>query len=171
MIKIILASLMFYISAYADDIMLTPREQVIFQTVLNVDGYIDEELYNEFWKELRPRAKKSDLDEIRKSFLNGTMDAQLILWGCVKKSIKEKKVCKSKEYTVILNKMQDNGALIAYNNTINLMEAAATGKPFEKNGQKTHITVEMADNVLNGIEGSVQRVQLLLSDKWNKPIK
>lgn len=51
------------------------------------------------------------------------------------------------------------------------MESAATGKPFEKNGQKTYITTEMADNVLNGLEGSMQRAQLLLSDKWIKPVK
>ena len=167
MIKIILASLMFFISAYADDIMLTPREQAIFQTVLRVDGYINEELYNEFWKELRPRASKSDLDEIRQLLLNGAMDIQLTLWKCVKKSIVEKKTCKSKEYTEILNQKQKNGDMIGYNNSINLMESAATGKPFEKHGQKIYITIEMADNVLNGLEGSMQRAQLLLSDKWN----
>lgn len=138
MMKIILASLMFFISVYADDIMLTQREQVILKTVLNVDGYIDEGLYNEFWKELRFRAKKSDLDEIQDFFLNGAMNTQLILWACVKKSIKEKKACRSKEYTAILNKIQNDGQMIAYNNTINLMEAAATGKPFEKSGQKTY---------------------------------
>ncbi len=166
MIKIILAGLIFFISAYGDDIMLTPREQAIFQTVLRVDGYINEELYNEFWKELRPRASKSDLNEIRQLLLNGAMNIQLTLWNCVKKSIVEKKTCKSKEYTEILNQKQKNGDMIGYNNTINLMESAASGKPFEKNGQKTYITIEMVDNVLNGLEGSMKRSQLLLSDKW-----
>ena len=170
MIKIILASLMLFVAVNADDIMLTPREQVIMTTVLNVDGYINEDLYNEFWKELRPRAKKSDLDELQQFLLEGAMNTQIILWNCVKKSIKEKKACESKEYTLILNKMQNDGQMIAYNNTINLMEAAATGKPFEKNGQKTYITTEMADNVLSGLEGSVQRIRLLFSDKWKEPL-
>lgn len=168
MIKIILASLIFFTSIYADDIILTPKEQAIFQTVLRVDGYINEELYNDFWKELRPRANKSDLDEIRQLILNGAMNIQLTLWNCVKKSIAEKKTCKSKEYTEILNQKQKNGDMIGYNNTISLMEAAATGKPFEKNGQKHYITLEVANNVLNGLDESIKRSQLLLSDKWIK---
>ena len=171
MIKIILASLMLFISAYADDVMLTQREHIILQTVLRVDGYIDENLYNEFWKDLRPRAKKSDLNEVRQSILNGALNTQLILWNCFKKGIKEKKVCESKEYTVILDKMQRDGQMIPYNNTISLMEAAITGKPFEKNGQEIYMTLEMANNVLNGLEASMQRVHLLLSDTWNKPKK
>jgi hypothetical protein len=51
------------------------------------------------------------------------------------------------------------------------MEAATPGKPFEKNGQKIHITIEMANKVLNGLEGSMKRGRLLLSDKWNEPTK
>jgi hypothetical protein len=133
MFKIIFVSLIFFIFAQGDDVLLTPKEQMILKTVMRVDGYIDEELYNEFWRELRPRAKKSNLDEIRQFILNGARDTQLILWRCVKKSVVEKKVCKSKEYTAILNKMQNNGQMIAYNNTINLMESAVTGKPFEVN--------------------------------------
>ncbi len=171
MFKIIFVSLIFFIFVHGDDVLLTPKEEMIMKTVMRVDGYINEELYNEFWKELRPRAKKSNLDEVREFFLNGAMDTQLILWRCVKKSIAEMKVCKSKEYTAILNKMQNDGQMIAYNNTINLMESAVTGKPLEKNGQKTYITIEMVDNVLNGIEGSMQRIQLLFSDTWDKPNK
>ena len=171
MIKIVLASLIFFISVHADDIMLTPKEQAIFKTVLRIDGYINEELYNEFWKELRPRASKSDLNEIRQLLLNGAMNIQLTLWKCVKKSIMEKKTCKSNEYTEILKEKQKNGDMIGYNNTINLMESAAAGKPFEKNGQKVYITIEVADNVLNGLEDSMQRAQLLLSDIWDNPNK
>ena len=171
MFKIIFVSLIFFIFLHGDDVLLTPKEEIILKTVMRVDGYINEELYNEFWRELRSRAKKSNLDEVREFILNGAMNTQLILWRCVKKSVVEKKVCKSKEYTAILNKMQNNGQMIAYNNTINLMESAVTGKPFEKNGQKTYITIEVVDNVLNGLEGSVKRINLLLSDKWREPIK
>jgi len=171
MIRILLVSVMFFLSIYADDVLLTPREQAILKTVLRVDGYINEELYNDFWKELRPRVKKSDLDKIREFLLNEAVNTQLILWGCVKKSISEKKTCKSKKYIAILNKMKKNGQMIAYNNTINLMEAAATGKAFEKNGQKMFITTKMANKILAGIKGSIQRARLLLSNKWQKSIK
>ena len=171
MFKIIFASLIFFVFVHGDDVLLTHKEEMILKTVMRVDGYIDEELYNEFWKELRPRANKSNLDEVRQLLLNGVMNIQLTLWKCVKKSVVEKKTCKSKEYTEILNQKQKNGDMIGYNNTISLMESAATGKPFEKNGQKAYITIEMVDNVLNGLEGSIQRMQLLLSDTWNKPNK
>ena len=171
MFKIIFVSLIFFVFVQGDDVLLTPKEEMILKTVMRVDGYINEELYNEFWKELRPRANKSNLDEIQQLLLNEAMSIQLILWKCVKKSVVEKKTCESKEYTEILNQKQKNGDMIGYNNTINLMESAATGKPLEKNGQKIYITIEVADNVLNGLEDSIKRINLLLSDKWEKPVK
>jgi len=76
---------------------------------------------------------------------------QIILWNCIKKSINDKKVCKSKKLDDILNKMQDNQDFISYNNTIKLLESAANGTKFDFHGQSFYITNEVADHTLKGL--------------------
>ena len=90
MFKIIFVSLIFFVFVHGDDIILTSQENMILKTVMRVDGYIDEELYNEFWKELRPRVKKSDLNEVRQLLLDNAMNIHVIVWSCLKQSIHRK---------------------------------------------------------------------------------
>ena len=149
-----------------DDILINNDKIEIVRIILSADGYIDENLYNIFWKNLRKTTTSKQIEDLKKYFKLNIKDIQVTIWKCVKNSIQNNRVCKSKKLDRILLKMREDKLFIAYNNTIELLMAAAEGKLFSLNGKDVIITEELVNHILNNLDSSLKRLQILFSDKW-----
>jgi len=169
-VKVIFIVFSFFIFLSAEDTILTPHEQLVFKTVSNVDGYIDEDLYNEFWKDLRVRVKKDEIAKLKQS-LPELQKNQMLIWQCVRTTTITKKRCKSDKVERILKEMYDSGDFISYNNTMGVLEAAEKGTGMILMGKTIYITTEKADEVIAGLDASMKRIDRLLSDNWSPLLK
>ncbi len=148
------------------DVILNEKQQKIIVTVLSVDGYISEELYNEFWEDIRGTEdeKKMKNEEL---FIPEAHKTQLIIWQSAKKSLEQKKVYISKELEDVLALLKKRNYMGSYNNTMTLLNAAAYGGKANFRGSNIYITKEVIDEVLDGLDASVERLKLLFASSWD----
>ncbi|MGB5964153.1 MAG: hypothetical protein WBG65_01335 [Sulfurimonadaceae bacterium] len=155
----------------ATDYHITEEQKTSMKTVLRVDGYIDEALYNSFWKDIRGKVPESEIEELR-TFIPMAQKTQLAIWKAVGKSIEQKKVYRSEELNKILAIMKQNSnSRTTYDNTLKLLESAASGKPMKVHGQLRYINIDLVNEVLSGLEASMERFDMLLADTWKLTMK
>ncbi len=148
------------------DVILNEKQQKILVTVINVDGYITKELYDEFWKDIRGTDDEEKMKN-QELFIPEGHKIQLIIWQSAKKSLEQKKVYISKELEDVLALLKKRNYMPSYNNTLTLLNATANGEKANVRGYYIYITKEVIDEVLNGLNASIDRMRLLLASSWN----
>lgn len=170
----VLFALLMAMSAKADEIDSFRQEQVlnIIYKVVNVDGYLDQELHNEFWKIIKSTgAKPKDVTEYINQFidLNETLEYPFQGWLSVKKSYELRRIFRTPELDDLEDQLEIKlGANFdqAKRNTHALLYAAANRTPMTAQGQKFFVSKDMISQVLNGFENSKKRAINLFNPNW-----
>lgn len=159
---------------------LSVRQTEIVKTVQSVEGYIDKELYDEFWAlmpaEIRdsPSNRKmlidffSEVSDEREKFMAES-------WLSAKASLAAKRIVRTEGYIAAQMTALNASANSGYQSKIpgsiasgeRLIAAAANGTPLDTPGGKTFITSDLIERVLSGIEASEFRVAKLVSPSWD----
>ena len=162
---------------------LTPRQMEIIQTVLSVEGFITEELHEEFWSSV-PSAIRTDAatraDFIL--FIDGAIAAgvrfQRESWASMKLSLDAARVVKSPGYEIAKKSALNSSSLHQYKqqaqqavaNAEAMIKAAAEGEPFQTSRGPMYITPELVTQVLAGLDGSVARFRRLANPDWKESV-
>lgn len=168
--KFVWLSILLVTITYSKEFVFSPAEENAIKTVLRSDGYINKNIYDQFWKDLRRRTNQNDIDSMRK-IIPEAQYTQIILWEAVKKSIMLKKPYRSSDVNAVLENMKKKNADQAYSNSVSLLEHAANGTPMEMHGEMQYITSELADFILDNLNGSMKRFEILLANKWGSKYK
>ncbi len=164
--KNIFIILMLLVSILHAEAKFGVNQYTAVKTVLSTDGYINKKVYEQFWTEIRGKVSDKELREVKQS-IPEMQRKQILIWNAIKVTIKEKKVHTPPEVIKILTEMKNNKQTPIYRRTIKLFKAASIGKPMKLNGRIMYINLEMADQVLSGLDASMERFNMLLLKKWN----
>lgn len=149
---------------------LTSEQTIIIQTILSHDGYIDEQLYNSFWNGFKnPKIKKEIIDKKNlKQMLIISQKLQYEFFTSIKKSIEQGDIVKSNKINSLLPEAKKVGIdmTIPLKNFDAMLNAAVKKEPINKNGQLVYITIDLADQVISKLDGSIERASMLFSEKW-----
>ena len=165
----------FFSSVHAEE--LTPRQKVIMNQVLATDGYLNENLHEQFWTDIPPHIKGSSrrLDELRLLFEESfalAIEFQIETWMSVRMSLEAGSIVTSPNYRDVKSRVLSSKVVPAKINKRNiahaegLMISAAQKTPFELPQGPIFITPELVSQVLGGLEGSFSRFRRLISPEW-----
>jgi hypothetical protein len=162
---------------------LSVRQAEIARTVQSVEGYIDKELYDEFWALLPAEIKDSPSNrKLLKEFLSEVGDERekfvAEAWLSAKASLAAKRIVKTEGYIAGQKAALRASTNLGYQSTIHeslasgerLIAAAAYGTPLDISGGKTYITLDLIERVLSGIKASEFRLAKLVSPSWDERI-
>lgn len=170
MLKIVLfifLSIHSIIFASSPNNQLPPEKMKILQTALNAQGYVDEQLYINFWKGVS-QAEKAEVIKIAEGILDISVNFQTLFWEDVILSIKQNKVLISpitQKYLDLFKSRKEFQQVSE--NSLKLIEHAVSKKPFSHQGTVQYITLDLAEKTLNNLNAGKERMKLILSDKWN----
>lgn len=170
MLKIVLfifLSIHSIIFASSPNNQLPPEKMKILQTALNAQGYVDEQLYINFWKGVS-QAEKTEVIKIAEGILDISVNFQTLFWEDVMSSIKQNKVLISpitQKYLDLFKSRKEFQQVSE--NSLKLIEHAVSKKPFSHQGTIQYITLDLAEKTLNNLNAGKERMKLILSDKWN----
>ena len=169
-------------SARAEEIKpeLSVRQNEIVRIVQSVEGYINKELYDEFWASMPAEIKdSSDNRKMLKVFLADVSDERenymTESWLSAKGSLSAKRIVMTEGYfaarKAALNASTNPGYQSKIGESIasgeRLIAAAAHGTPIDTPGGRTYITSDLIDRVLSGINASEFRVAKLVAPSWD----
>jgi hypothetical protein len=158
-----------------DDIELiqknAPRMAAIISSVVSQNGHVDEAMHAEFWSLLpqsvraNPRSFVGNLEIIR------SMTYQKELWESIRLSARAGTEVKTLSYASALTRALGDGptGLNAARRADQMLAAAATGEPFQGREGAQLLTEEQANQVLDGLNASTARLQLLMEPAWHDP--
>ena len=160
---------------------LTSRQAEIMQTVRSVEGYIDKELYDEFWALMPVAMKESPANrQLLKEFLAEVGDARERFmtesWLSAKASLAAKRPVRTESYIAAqkaaLNASTNSGYQSKIRESIasgeRLIAAAGNGVSIDTPGGKAFITSDLIERVLSGIKASEFRFAKLVSPSWDE---
>lgn len=158
--------------------LIQAQEKVLstIYTVVNVDGYLDQKLHDEFWEAIYSTGASSN--EV-KQFLDELIDLDQVLeypyegWVSVKRSYELRSIYRSKKLDSLekeLERKLGNYFIEAKRNTASLLVAAANRTPMEARGQTFYVSAEMINQVLNGFKNSKERLSNLLNPNWRQSV-
>jgi hypothetical protein len=158
---------------------ISPRQQEIVDTALNVDGYLTEAMHRDFWSAV-PAAFKSDARSLRSftTYVDGLLVVairfQKEAWQSMKQSLAARRIMKTAAYDkakadmlgassdAVFKTKAANGVASAES----MISAAATGAPVKTARGTLYVNEEMVEGVLSGLESSSFRMARLLSPAW-----
>jgi len=159
---------------------LSARQLEIMRTVRSVDGYVNQDLHDEFWR-LMPSALRNSsaadqiLQDLLKEVQESREDFQKQTWLSAKESLRARRVIKTKAYLdakdSVLAASANPGYQIKIRDSVasaeRLLSAAASGTPLDLPGGRTYITSDVIERVLTGIHASEFRFSKLISRSWD----
>ncbi len=159
---------------------LSARQIEIVRTVQSVEGYIDRNLYDEFWALMPLEMKNSpESRQLLIEFFEEVSDERGLFmtesWLSAKASLEAKRIVRTQEYIDAQRAALNASVNQAYQSKIResiasaerLIVAAATGNPIDTPGGKMFITSDLIERVLSGIDASEFRVAKLVSPLWD----
>ena len=166
--RIAIVSFFFILSVI--NVYATEKANEILRVVMNADGYINEQLYNVYWKQFKVKPSSSELTKIKR-ISTVAIQNQYHIWSAAKLSAKNKKIIRTIEFENAIRYMKEIGDSKAIENTNMLLDAAAHGTPMEIRGEKLYITEDLCDEITAGLNASIERVNILLSKSWKPTVK
>ena len=166
--RIAIVSFFFVLSVI--NVYATEKANEILGVVMNADGYINEQLYNVYWKQFKVKPSSSELTKIKR-ISTVAIQNQYHIWSAAKLSAKNKKIIRTIEFENAIRYMKEIGDSKAIENTNMLLDAAAHGTPMEIRGEKLYITEDLCDEITAGLNASIERVNILLSKSWKPTVK
>ena len=166
--RIAIVSFFFVLSVI--NVYATEKANEILGVVMNADGYINEQLYNVYWKQFKVKPSSSELTKIKR-ISTVAIQNQYHIWSAAKLSAKNKKIIRTIEFENAIRYMKEIGDSKAIENTNMLLDAAAHGTPMEIRGEKLYITEDLCDEIVAGLNASIERVNILLSKSWKPTVK
>lgn len=166
--RIAIVSFFFVLSVI--NVYATEKANEILGVVMNADGYINEQLYNDYWKQFKVKPSSSELTKIKR-ISTVAIQNQYHIWSAAKLSAKNKKIIRTTELENAIRYMKEIGDSKAIENTNMLLDAAAHGTPMEIRGEKLYITEDLCDEIVAGLNASIERVNILLSKSWKPTVK
>jgi len=165
------------VQAFADP---SPKAQALMRQANVANGYMDKQLHDDFWAEVRrsvlPDPTGAKLKEVQASLKDFTLKNSsfpLEGWKSAKLSLEQKKVVRTPELirqTKLLKSQGNPDFDKAIANTDLMLTAAATGKPMTANGRTIYINAETINQVLDGMEASLSRLSVLTSPVWTEEL-
>ncbi|MBV5279196.1 MAG: hypothetical protein J0647_09245 [Campylobacteraceae bacterium] len=150
-----------FFNAYANE-----KSDELLRVVMNADGYINQKVYDEYWKQFKAKPSVAELEKGRQ-ISTLAIQNQYHIWSAVKLSVKNKKIINTPGLEKAINYMKELNAHKSIESTEMMLATAANGTPISIKGQKQYITEDTCDQVLLGIDASIERVGMLLSKTWN----
>jgi len=158
---------------------LSPRQTEILQTIMDAqNGYITREIYDEFWTGFPLSAdERVQLADYLRSFMLKGQRYIRATWSSALLSLQSGRYTESEDYQQA--KQDSLEAMRAMPGVSSaqlersierseaLIAAAAAHTPFEvKAGEKTYITEDLVATVISGIDGTLDRIDLLVRPEW-----
>lgn len=180
---IIFILLLFPVFAYsAEGVANEPiveDERVYFAEVNETGGYVTQKLHEAFWNLMRLKYDEKTCEEMAIKTIE-TLEIlknfQQLTWESAKQSYFSKTIEKTKDYEQLKNRLNAQGSnyfspqsMIEHSSKIIL--AAATRNPLDLGNGKFYITPELIEENLIGIQGSFERLKLLMTPSWENAYK
>ena len=159
---------------------LSQRQLEILQAVRAADGYINEELHDEFWQ-LFPSFVRAEpefprmLADLLGDVSGPRQEFQRQTWLSARGSLEAGQIVRTPAYIASLEALRTASTNPGYRDGVEnsiasaerLLIAAATGQPVEVRDDRTFVTEDLIEQVLSGIEASEFRFAKLVSPVWN----
>jgi hypothetical protein len=161
---------------------LSVRQAEIARFVRSVEGYIDKELYDEFWALMPTEMKLPANRKLIRDFLTEvSFEREKFMteaWLSAKASLAAKRLVKTDGYIAAQKAAFTVSNTSGYQSKIResvesgerLIAAAANGTPLDTPGGKTFITIDLVERVLSGITASEFRIAKLVSPSWDEQV-
>jgi hypothetical protein len=169
-------------AALAQGSPLTPRQHQILDEVARVNGSLSRAQYDEFWKGFLSAAERERFRQSFRSELPAILRYQRTLWLAARESLRQRRPVITpelrREFEQAERKDRDstppqNRSTEMKRTAQALLEGAAyqtpvnkDGRTFPKDGRSFQITPEVIEQVLRGLDGSINRLERLLSESW-----
>jgi len=161
---------------------LTPRQNKILDEVARVDGSLSRAQYDEFWAGFLSAAERERFRKSFRSELPAILTYQRTLWLAARESLKQRRPVITPELRKEFEQAERNDrdsnrhqprSTETKRTAQALLEGAAyqtpvnkDGRTFPKDGRSFQITPEVIEQVLRGLDGSINRLERLLSESW-----
>lgn len=157
----------------------TRDESEFFAIVNETGGYISQSLHTEFWEMMKAKYKEEQRAIIvadTQSALEALKEFQLQTWKSAKESYYAKKVEKTAEYLPLKKRLEQQKSqyfspYLLINNAEKMIEAAATRSALDLGAGKFYITPELIEENIIGMNGSYERLKVLLAPVWKAEYK
>ena len=156
--------------------ILSPKMQLIIRYTLAVDGYLTQQMHQEFWNEVRRIVTSQEIEFMKKNLNVMILDAhkyQQELWKSAKISYENKQVVKTQrlielEVKIMSLNLYKKRMKISMENSKRLLEAAAKRSSMNSvQGQTIQLDINMINIVLNNMGLSFMRFENLLNKNWD----
>lgn len=157
----------------------TQDEAAFFSEVNETGGYVTQKLHQEFWELMQSKydeATRADIAVKTIETLQVLKDFQHATWDSAKASYFAQTVQKTADYDELKNRLHGQGshyfspeAIIEHSNKI--IMAAASRNALDLGGGKFYITPELIEENLIGIQGSFERLKMLMTPVWKNEYK
>jgi hypothetical protein len=163
--------------ALAQGSPLSPRQAEILREVANVEGGLTRAQYDEFWAGFRNlgAAEREGFRRAFRSELPAILTYQRTLWLAARESVKQRKPIVTPELRKEFEQLDRSDrkrtrpqgrAMEMKRSAHALLEGAAYQTPVTKEGRTFQVTPEVIEQVLRGLNGSISRLERLLSETW-----
>lgn len=157
---------------------LTPRQQQVLKIVLAADGYLTEELYQQFWGAMPfdltiGSGKREGLSQMLNEEVGVALEFQKETWASIKLSLDNRRVTQTPGYSQARARVMANTVVKevdrkrSVKHADELMMAAANKTPFNSPQGQFFVTPELVLQVLGGIEASFSRLRRLMDSTWS----
>ncbi|QOR61297.1 hypothetical protein ACM66Z_07530 [Sulfurovum sp. ST-21] len=160
---------------------LSEEQMNLIKVVINTEGFINEDLYNEFWKGIKTYKLNQESRKLIEEEMIFVQQIQFEIWNSALESIKQKKVYKTEKLKKLIQKAY---TLFSKNPTYDykqiqssidkidiLLNSAVDQTPYYANGNVIYITQDLVNQVLSGLDASIERIKMLIEPNWNPIVK
>ncbi len=174
-----MAVLLFSPFANAENNLPEQDEAAFFSEVNETGGYVTPKLHQDFWDLMRIKYDEKTREEIALKTietLEVLKDFQRSTWESAKASYFGQKIEKTLDYEDLKKRLNGQGshyfspeAIIEHSGKIIL--AASSRNALDLGGGKFYITPELIEENLIGIQGSFERLKMLMTPIWTGEFK
>lgn len=156
------------------------RDEVEYLAIVNqTGGYITQSFHQQFWEIMKAKYDETQRDKIVREIqysIDILKEFQIKTWESAKESFFLKKVEKVKEYDELKSKLlqlqsQYYTPRFIAENAEKIIEAAANRLALDLGTGKYYITPEFIQENMIGINGSYERLRLLMTPTWQEDYK
>jgi hypothetical protein len=141
-----------------------------------VDGSLSRVQYNEFWAGFSSAAERERFRKSFRSELPAILAYQRTLWLAARESFQQRRPVITPELRAEFEKIErndQNRSREMKRTAQALLEGAAyrtpvnkDGRTFPGDGRSFEITPDVIEQILRGLDGSINRLERLLSESW-----
>jgi hypothetical protein len=160
--------------SHAQSSQLTPRQDEILRRAASVDGSLSRTQYDEFWAGFRNAAEREQFRKSFRSALPAILQYQRTLWLAARESSRQGRPIITAELRNEFEQAERNDRDTRHQpppaerkrSAQALLEGAARQSTVNQDGRSMRITPEAIEQVLRGLDGSINRLERLLSASW-----